>query len=82
MPGDKIFINETHRRSVIKGLVWRLLASLATFVIVFLFTKDKLVAVEISGIEVIAKLLLYYGHERIWNLIKWGRSSQVMEQKI
>jgi len=78
MSGDNNFIKDTHLRSVVKGLVWRLLASLTTILIVFLFTKDKLIAVEIGGIEVVAKLLLYYGHERIWNLIKWGRSSQVM----
>ena len=81
MSGGNNFIKDTHLRSVVKGLVWRLLASLATILIVFLFTKDKLIAVEIGGIEIIVKLLLYYCHERLWNLIKWGRSSQVMEQK-
>jgi len=82
MPGGKNFINETHTRSVVKGLVWRLLASLATVIIVYAFTRELKTAFEVGGIEIIAKLLLYYGHERLWNLIKWGRSSQVMEQKI
>ncbi len=82
MPGGKNYFNDSHTRSIVKGIVWRALASLTTVLIVFLFTNDKLVAIEVGGIEVIAKLLLYYGHERIWNLIKWGRSSQIMEQQL
>ena len=76
------FIKDTHLRSVVKGLIWRLLASFATVIIVFIFTHELKIAFEVGGVEIIAKLLLYYGHERVWNLIKWGRSSQVMEQKI
>ncbi|MCP4712065.1 MAG: DUF2061 domain-containing protein [Planctomycetes bacterium] len=81
MPGGKNYINDTHVRSIVKGIVWRLLASLATVIIVYAFTRELTIAIEVGGVEILAKLLLYYGHERLWNLIKWGRSSQVMEPK-
>ena len=28
---------------------------------------------SLAGIEVITKMFLYYGHERVWNKIKWGK---------
>lgn len=64
---------ETHARSVVKGLVWRILATMATITLVYGFTGKPMVAMEVGGLEVIVKLLLYYGHERAWNNIRWGR---------
>jgi len=66
-------LRETRSRSIVKGLVWRGLASLATFILVFAFTQKPVIALEVSALEIVIKLLLYYGHERAWNLIMWGR---------
>ncbi|MBN1766606.1 MAG: DUF2061 domain-containing protein [Sedimentisphaerales bacterium] len=70
---------ETHLRSIIKGVVWRMLASLTTIILVYLFTRKLQLALELGGIEVIAKILLYYGHERIWNVISWGKTVKAVE---
>ncbi len=74
MRSQEEILSETRIRSVVKGLVWRGLASLATFVLVFIFTREPVMAFEVSLLEVVVKLLLYYGHERIWNIISWGRA--------
>jgi len=60
-------------RSIIKALSWRLFATITTIIIVFVFTGEITVAVEIGAVEVVSKLLIYYIHERIWSKVSWGR---------
>ncbi len=66
-------MREFHRRSLVKAVSWRVLATLSTMVIVYAFTGEPLLSLGVGGAEVVVKLLLYYGHERLWNWIPWGR---------
>lgn len=61
-------------RTMVKTISWRALATITTISIVYLFTGELTLAAEIGLVEVVAKLALYYGHERLWNWIPWGRS--------
>ena len=65
---------ETHLRSVSKGISWRIIATITTVTIVFLITGEIDTALEIGAIEVVAKIIIYYVHERIWLLIPQGIS--------
>ena len=67
-------MKETRKRSVMKAVNWRITATLTTIIIVFLFTKNVAVSIGIGVIEGIAKVLWYYGHERLWEHIPWGRA--------
>lgn len=67
-------MKEKGYRSFIKGLTWRFVATLDTFLITFLITSQIKFAISISVLEVFTKLALYYFHERIWNKIKLGRT--------
>ncbi len=67
-------MKETRKRSVMKAVSWRITATLTTIIIVFLFTKNVAVSIGIGVIEGIAKVLWYYGHERLWEHIPWGRA--------
>ena len=60
-------------RSLTKTITWRILATCDTFLIAWLITGKWSWAGAIAGIEVITKMFLYYGHERVWDKIKWGR---------
>lgn len=60
-------------RSFTKGISWRALGTLDTIILSFLVTERVDLAFQIGGIELITKICLYYFHERIWNLIKWGK---------
>lgn len=64
---------ESHSRSIIKALSWRLFATVATILIVFAFTRKLTLSLEIGIVEVVTKLILYYFHERIWAFISFGR---------
>jgi len=69
-------------RSVFKALSWRLIASGSTFIISFtIFTQTTETAFKeiigvvslITAVDIVAKLILYYLHERLWTNIVWGK---------
>ena len=69
-------INESHERSILKGISWRIIATTDTFLVVLVITclLDQCSvenALKIGVIEFFLKLLIYYAHERAWlQLIK------------
>ena len=64
---------ENRKRAVVKTVSWRLLASLTTMGLVFLFVGKVSVAAVVGSVEVIAKMVLYYADERLWNKLNFGR---------
>lgn len=68
-------VTETNGRSVAKGISWRLVGSLDTTILVFLFSGEFKIAAFVGLTEMITKVFLYWGHERVWQRIHWGRQS-------
>ena len=64
---------ESHIRSIIKTISWRVLATLTTVVLVYIFIGDVSIALSVGGIEVVLKMLIYFLHERAWDKIKFGK---------
>jgi len=64
----------TRRRSIAKTISWRVLGSLDTLLLGYIFTSSVAIAGSIASAEVITKVVLYYLHERGWAHIKWGHS--------
>ena len=62
---------DTKKRTMAKTITWRITASLTTFLIAWMLTGDILIGASIGSMEAIAKLFLYYFHERIWINISW-----------
>ena len=62
---------DTQKRTIAKTMTWRITASLTTFIIAWILTGDILIGASIGTIEAIAKIFLYYFHERIWTNISW-----------
>ena len=67
-------------RSLVKTLTWRIVATTDTFIIAWLITGHLDWAGAIAGIEVLTKMFLYYGHERVWNKIGWLRPKKDKEE--
>ena len=65
--------NETHVRSVLKAVSWRIVGTIDTFLISWLFTGKLELAGSIAGLELITKVTWYYFHERLWAAVSWGR---------
>ncbi|MCP9221377.1 DUF2061 domain-containing protein [Erythrobacter sp. LQ02-29] len=70
---------EAHSRSLVKAISWRLLGSLDTFILGFIFTGSARAAGAIAGTEVLTKMVLYYLHERAWAGVNWGFQKPVEE---
>jgi uncharacterized membrane protein len=64
---------ETKRRSIVKAITWRTLGTIDTVIISYVLTGEIRTALSIGGIEIFTKMILYFFHERIWNMIKWGK---------
>lgn len=60
-------------RSIVKAISWRIVGTLDTIIIAYFITGEVTMALSIGSIEVITKMVLYFFHERIWNVIKWGK---------
>ena len=63
----------SNARSLVKAISWRIWGTIDTFVISYIILGKAKLALAISGIEILTKILGYYIHERVWNKIKWGR---------
>jgi adenylylsulfate kinase len=61
---------ESHTRSLLKGITWRCLATTTTVSIAWLVTGEVALAFQIGFVEFFAKIGIYYAHERIWSKIK------------
>jgi uncharacterized membrane protein len=64
---------EKPMRSIAKAISWRIVGTTDTILISWLLTGEIKTAVAIGSIEVISKMVLYFGHERIWNKITLGK---------
>lgn len=60
-------------RSFVKSISWRIIGTLDTVLISWLVTGTLSVAFAIGSIEMVTKMVLYFFHERLWNIIKWGK---------
>lgn len=61
------------KRHLAKTLTWRIVATTDTFLLAWLITGQIDFAGLIAGFEVVTKMMLYYGHERVWyKHIKFG----------
>lgn len=64
---------ETHARSIVKAVVYRIIIVLSIFIITFYTTKRLADAASITGITAITGTVIYYLYERVWARITWGR---------
>ena len=63
---------ESHIRSLLKAFSWRVVATTTTGIIAYFITGEVMAAVMIGGIEFVAKFVIYYLHERAWQLVPRG----------
>jgi len=64
---------ETNKRSIVKGISWRILATTTTIIIVYVFFQRIDLAIAAGLIETVLKVALYWAHERAWFKIRWGK---------
>lgn len=67
---------ESHVRSLAKAITFRVIATLITVLLVFVFTGSPVISVGVGVLDFVVKLLFYYMHERIWNTLSFGRKTK------
>lgn len=65
---------ETHTRSIVKALTWRIVATIVTVSVAWTVLRNVNHALEIGFLDTMIKLGTYYGHERIWDKISFGKA--------
>ncbi len=63
---------ESHLRSLIKAISWRIFGTFSTVVISYIFTGEWSTALYIGALEFITKIAIFYVHERVWHNIPLG----------
>jgi len=64
---------ETNKRSIVKGISWRVIATTTTITIVYFFFDRLDLAIAAGMIETVLKVGLYWLHERLWFKVRWGK---------
>ncbi len=59
-------MTESKRKTLLKTISWRIIATITTTMLVFLFTKRIALSLEIGIFEVTIKMFFYFLHERLW----------------
>ena len=70
---SKRMYRETHTRSVVKAVSWRLVGTAVTTLLVFLVTGRLALSVAVGGVEFFSKIVLFWMHERVWERLGFGR---------
>ena len=62
----------TTKRHILKTFSWRTIGTIDTFVLAWIITGNPLTGLKIGISEVFTKMVLYYGHEKLWYRINFG----------
>jgi uncharacterized membrane protein len=73
-PTDGILFFEGQPRTISKILTWRILITASNFLIPFIITGSWGSAAACLGIATVVNIALFYGHERLWNRVVWGKA--------
>lgn len=63
----------TKTRSFVKALSYRIWGTVSSIVVAYVITKNASLSITIAFWETVVKIFIYYGHERGWNYVQWGR---------
>lgn len=63
---------ESHVRTLLKTMTWRIVATTTTVIIAFFVFGNISGALVVGSIEFFAKMIIYYLHERTWQLVPRG----------
>ncbi len=65
--------SEEHRRSALKTISWRVIATSTGMLLVYAFTGRLELTASFGIGDIALKMIFYFLHERVWNRISYGR---------
>jgi uncharacterized membrane protein len=77
----KSSIINSNKRHLLKTFTWRTVATLDTILLGFIITGNPITGLKIGLAEVLTKMLLYFGHEKLWYKINFGLNNRRIRLK-
>ncbi|MGJ8548663.1 DUF2061 domain-containing protein [Winogradskyella wichelsiae] len=75
-------IKSSNKRHILKTFSWRAVGTLDTMLLGWLISGNPLTGLKIGGAEVVTKMLLYFGHEKIWYRINFGLDQRIRKKRL
>ena len=72
---------EGNWRSLSKDITWRIVITGSNFFLPYFVTGSLKYGLTIMSLATLVNMVIYFCHERIWNLFKWGRESLHVNNK-
>jgi len=69
----KITSKDSHLRSIVKAVGYRLLLIISNGIVIYLVTKRIDITLGVSLLTAVLNTIIYYFYERFWNKIRWGK---------
>ncbi|MBP6098935.1 MAG: DUF2061 domain-containing protein [Candidatus Levybacteria bacterium] len=69
----KITSKDSHLRSIVKAVGYRLLLIISSGIVIYLVTKRIDITLGVSLLTAVLNTIIYYFYERFWNKITWGK---------
>ncbi len=63
------------RRSIAKAITFRILILCSDAIVVYAITRRVDTTTYVTVATNVVSTLLYFGHERLWNKVAWGRTA-------
>ena len=73
---------ESPLRSILKAVTYRVTGTITTALIALAVTGEVAVALAIGTVEPVVKLLIYYLHERAWQLVPRGTIRRTLHRSV
>ncbi len=74
-------LRESHLRSVLKAITYRIVGTLTTGILAYSVTGDFGVSFAIAALEPFVKTIVYYLHERVWQQLPRGTVRKLLRQR-
>lgn len=74
-------LRESRLRSVLKAVSYRIVGTVTTWLLAWFVTGDTRIAFAIGALEPIAKMVIYYLHERAWQLVPRGTVRRLIHRR-
>jgi len=68
----KKMLVESNKRSLVKAISWRIIASVVTSLIAYSFGLPTKAIGLVFFADLIIKFVLYFFHERLWSSLEFG----------
>ena len=68
----KSSVVDSNKRHVIKTFTWRIIGTIDTVLFGWMITGNPFEGLQIGMAETTTKLLLYFGHEKLWYRVNYG----------